>query len=144
MREEESILSIDEYGTKQWRNKDRVLHRIDGPAIEYTNRDKEWHKNGKLHRIDGPAVEYGDGTKEWYKMGKLHRIDGPAVEYCNGNKAWWQNGKLHRIDGPAVYNGELKQFYLRGEYFKTKEAFFEALTPEEKEIALFSKAFLNA
>ena len=121
MREEESTFTIDENGTKQWRNKDRVLHRIDGPAVEYTNRDKEWHKNGKLHRIDGPAIEYG-----------------------NGNKTWYQMGKLHRIDGPAVYNGELKQFYLRGEYFKTKEAFFEALTDKEKEIALFSEAFLNA
>jgi hypothetical protein len=121
MREEESTLTIDENGDKYWRN-----------------------KKGKLHRIDGPAIELTNGTKYWYQNGVLHRIDGPAVEYGNGNKAWWQNGKLHRIDGPAVYNGELKQFYLRGEYFKTKEAFFEALTPEEKEIALFSENFLNA
>jgi hypothetical protein len=75
MHNEESILSIDEYGTKRWRN----------------------------------------------KMAKLHRIDGPAVEY-----------------------GEAKRFYLRGKYFKTKEAFFDALTDEEKSIALFSEDFHNA
>ena len=121
MRKEESTLTIDKYGTKQWRNKD-----------------------GEFHRIGGPAYESHNGDKGWFTKGRFHRIDGPAVEYGNGNKAWWQNGKLHRIDGPAVYNGELKQFYLRGEYFKTKEAFFEALTPEEKEIALFSEDFHNA
>ena len=99
MREEAPILTIDENGDKYWRNKE-----------------------GELHRIDGPAIEYGDGTKEWHKNGKLHRIDGPAVEYSNGIKHWYQNGVLHR----------------------TKEAFFEALNDEEKEIALFSEAFLNA
>ena len=77
------------------------------------------------------------------KAGKLHRIDGPAVE-MGGYKVWYHCGARHRIDGPAVYDGEVKQFYLRGQYFETKEAFFEALTDKEKEIALFSEAFLNA
>ena len=35
--------------------------------------------NGKLHRIDGPALEYSNGTKMWYYEGKQHRINGPAV-----------------------------------------------------------------
>jgi hypothetical protein len=120
MHNEESILSVDEYGTKQWRNKDGEFHRIGGPAYESHNGDKGWFTKGRFHRIDGPAVEI-DGYKVWY--------------HC---------GEKHRIDGPAVYEGEVRQFYLRGVHFKTKDAFFEALTPEEKEIALFSENFLNA
>lgn len=120
MHNEESILSVDEYGTKRWRNKD-----------------------GELHRIDGPAVESHNGDKGWFTKGRFHRIDGPAVEMV-GYKVWYHCGEKHRIDGPAVYEDEAKRFYLRGKYFKTKEAFFDALTDEEKSIALFSEDFLNA
>ena len=87
------------------------------------NGDKYWrNKEGKLHRIDGPAIEHRNGNKAWYQMGLKHRIDGPAIEFNSGVKHWYQNGVLHR----------------------TKEAFFEALSDEEKEISLFSEDFLNA
>jgi hypothetical protein len=46
-----------------------------------------------LHRLDGPAVEYADGDKWWYVDGKCHRLDGPAVEYSNGDKGWYINGE---------------------------------------------------
>ena len=46
-----------------------------------------------LHREDGPAVEWWDGSKEWYLNGKRHREDGPAIEYFFGNKYWYLNGK---------------------------------------------------
>ena len=48
--------------------------------------------NGQLHRIDGPAVESVDGDKEWWLNDQLHRIDGPAVESADGDKEWWLNG----------------------------------------------------
>ena len=32
-----------------------------------------------LHRVDGPAVEYPTGFKAYYMFGLKHRIDGPAV-----------------------------------------------------------------
>ena len=47
---------------------------------ERANRSKEWYLNGLLHREDGPAVEYADGDKYWYLNDKRHREDGPAVE----------------------------------------------------------------
>jgi hypothetical protein len=99
MRDEESVLRIDENGTKRWSN-----------------------KNGELHRVGGPAVEYGGGAgKIWYQNGKRHRIEGPAFEYMDGSKLW----------------------YLAGKFFENKEDFFDALTDEEKAIALFSKDFHN-
>ena len=46
-----------------------------------------------LHREDGPALEYADGSKIWYKKGKRHRLDGPAMEYSSGVKRYWIEGK---------------------------------------------------
>jgi hypothetical protein len=66
----ESMMEIDECGTKFWRN-----------------------SKGKYHRTDGPAVEYADGSKVWYVYGKLHRTDGPAIEFSNGDKEWWVQGE---------------------------------------------------
>lgn len=56
---------------------------------------------GKHHRLDGPAIEYSDGSKLWFQNGQRHRIDGPACEYANGDRTWFVNGNLHREDGPA-------------------------------------------
>lgn len=73
----------------EFKNKDGKYHRIDGPAVEYTNGDKKWYINGKLHRENGPAVELTNGNKHWYINGIRNRIDGPAVEYADGHKSWY-------------------------------------------------------
>lgn len=52
----------------------------------------EYRLNGMLHREDGPAVEWADGHKEWYEYGMLHRLDGPAIEWSSGNRTWFING----------------------------------------------------
>jgi len=52
----------------------------------------EYRLNDKLHRIDGPAIEYNDGDKEYYLDHKLHRLDGPAVDYSD-RKEWWIHGE---------------------------------------------------
>ena len=51
-----------------------------------------YNTQGKIHRVHGPAVEYSDGFRAWYQNGRLHRLDGPAVE-TNGGRAWYINGK---------------------------------------------------
>jgi hypothetical protein len=48
-----------------------------------------YYKDDKLHRMDGPAIEYTDGTKFWCINGGNHREDGPAVERPDGYKAWY-------------------------------------------------------
>ena len=103
-------------GTKEWSVNDK-LHRVDGPAVEYTDGSKEWYVNDKLHRVDGPAVEGASGYKEWWLDGRLHRTDGPAIEYASsGAKEWWLDGQRHRTDGPAVERADgAKMWYLRGE-----------------------------
>jgi hypothetical protein len=32
---------------------------------------KRWYLNGELHRVDGPACEYSDGYKSWYLNNQL-------------------------------------------------------------------------
>jgi hypothetical protein len=74
--------------------KNNVLHRVDGPAIEYSNGDEEWYFEGKLHRINGPAYISQSGKyKEWYEYGLIHRLDGPAVIFITGAVAWFYKGK---------------------------------------------------
>jgi hypothetical protein len=46
--------------------KKTVLHREDGPAVEYPNGDKYWFYNNKLHRSDGPAIEWANGQFGYY------------------------------------------------------------------------------
>jgi hypothetical protein len=108
---------------KKYEFEDRVewrlygyTHRVDGPAIEYHNGDKEWWFNGELHREDGPAIERTNGAVRWYKFGQLHRADGPATEFSSGYKGWW----------------------LMGLNFSSKEEWFKALTEEEKIAYLFN------
>ena len=62
---------VDVLGNSRWYKdaKCKILHRENGPAVECTNRHKEWLQNGQLHRIDGPAVEWWDGDKRWYING---------------------------------------------------------------------------
>ena len=92
------------------------------------NGTKVWYVNNKLHRIDGPAVEYSDGAKAWYVNGKCHRLDGPAVEWSDGSKVWYVNGKRHREDGPAIerVNGS-KEWYVNGKWFYAPEEWAEAV-----------------
>jgi hypothetical protein len=64
-------IEIDKYGSKFY-FKDKamnILHREDGPAIEYASGTKAWVLNNRLHREDGPACEYADGSKYWYLNG---------------------------------------------------------------------------
>ena len=97
------------------RHYNKVLHRVDGPAIEGNDGSKLWYINGKLHRTNGPAAEWANGSKEWHINGELHRTDGPAVEWADGSKFWYINGKYHRTDGPAIEWADGSKFwYING------------------------------
>ena len=86
-------LTVDEFGTRTYRNSSGQLHRQHGPAVECADGYKEWYQNDQLHRTTGPALEYGDGARMWYQNDQIHRTTGPAVEWSNGTKEWWLNGR---------------------------------------------------
>jgi len=83
-----------------------VLHRENGPAVEWLNGDKSWYKEGELHRDDGPACESVNGSKYWYKEGKRHRLDGPACESVNGFKFWYIEGEMYTEEN---FNKKIKE-----------------------------------
>ena len=122
-----------------WKDEAGRLHRVDGPAIERINGTNEWYLNGRLHREDGPAVNKYNGTTMWYFNGVLHRVNEPAITIPNEKKEWWFEGNRHRVDGPAVeYKNGSKSWYVKGIYFPSKEAWFNALTKEEQIAYLFN------
>ena|SRR5579859_1240760 len=92
-KKNQSICEISLTGTKCW-YLDNKLHRLDGPALEYSNGDKYWFLNDQLHREDGPAIEYATGSRFWLFHNQRHRLDGPAIEYADGRKCWYYYGKL--------------------------------------------------
>jgi hypothetical protein len=47
------------------------LHRVNGPAVIGNGR-KEWWFNGLLHREDGPAIEYDNGRVKYWIHGVPH------------------------------------------------------------------------
>ena len=104
---------VDQKDNKRWYLNGK-LHRVDGPAIEYSDGGKVWCTDGKMHRLNGPAVEYYNGEEEWFIHGKLHREDGPAINFNNGGEEWFFKGRRHRISGPAI---TYAQTYAQG---KTK------------------------
>jgi len=72
-----------------------TYHFQDGSLWKYTDPGiTKWFHNGQLHRVNGPAVELGNGDKEWYYEGQLHRDDGPAVERADGTKVWCWRGEV--------------------------------------------------
>ena len=60
--------------------------------------NKFYYINNVLHREDGPAIEFTSGNKHWYKYGKLHRENGPAVEDADGYKGWYLNDEFYGYD----------------------------------------------
>ncbi len=56
------------------------------------------------------------GHYNWLVNGVLHREDGPAIEYKNGTKKWWLNGR----------------------YYYFQEEWFDKLTSEQQEKALWN------
>jgi hypothetical protein len=55
----------------------------------YEDRTYWFNENGQLHRLNGPAIEYSSGSEQWYQNGKRHRTDGPAVEWSDNYKEYW-------------------------------------------------------
>jgi hypothetical protein len=119
--------TIDEYGTKYWRNDKGELHREDGPAIETIDKNRFWYQNNLKHRFDGPAIELSNGTKIWYFVGfKLNCINNQdfllflSKPICLTNnwyhKIWYNaRGNIHREDGPAIeYSNGDKSWFING------------------------------
>ena len=61
--------TVDEVGTKRYRNSRGDLHRSHGAAVIYTDGTEYWYQDGLRHSTYGPAVIYADGLSFWYLHG---------------------------------------------------------------------------
>ena len=61
--------TVDEDGTKRYRNSHGNLHRAHGAAVIYTDGTEKWYLGGLRHSTYGPAVIYADGISFWYLHG---------------------------------------------------------------------------
>ena len=132
---------VDEHGTRRYYNKDNILHRTNGPAVEYADGTKRWLQDGQYHRIDGPAMEYPTGDNRWFINGKelteaefnqaskvtMSEQDvfdalKYRIEVDTRGTRWYRNvmGQLHRIGGPAVlYSTGAKHWYQNNRLHRT-------------------------
>jgi hypothetical protein len=70
------------------------------------------------HRVNDPAVIYSNGTREWYVNNFLFNFKKPSVIYSNGDCEYWHFGMRHRDDGPAVIIGNKQYWYSYGKFEK--------------------------
>jgi len=89
-------------------NKDIYMNKTKMYIDEFGNKIFE-NSKGELHRLDGPAIEYSDGSKLWYKEEKQHRTDGPAVEYAHGDKFWYILDKMLKEKGFNLWIQRIKK-----------------------------------
>lgn len=102
-------VEIDSALTERWYKKGTdILHRLNGPAVKFTDGYEAWYFEGKWHRDGGPAIEWADGSKEWYQNDLYHREDGPAVEGFDGRKEYWYQGQRIHCSSDEEYKRLLK------------------------------------
>ena len=78
----------DSYGNTYYYNDLNQYHREDGPAIEETNGNKCWYRNGQYHREDGPAVEFADGRKEYWILGIQYKTNKDYLQRLKLKSFW--------------------------------------------------------
>ena len=90
--------TVDEIGTKRYRNSRGELHRAHGAAVIYTDGAEYWYQDGLRHSAYGPAVICADGLMCWYLHGD--RMSEPewkrAVAIMNARR--WVNQIRLRVN----------------------------------------------
>jgi len=70
----------------------KKVQKITGEGYEFLGgyKNKAFYLNGLLHRVDGPAIEWADGSQFWYLHGILLTKEAHKKMM---NKQWYLNGK---------------------------------------------------
>jgi hypothetical protein len=73
----------------------------------YPNGAKYWYLNDVIHREDGPAIEYADGSKYWYLENVDYTESGHKEEMERRYNTC--NGKIVTIEGKKYELTEIEQ-----------------------------------
>lgn len=88
-----------------------------------------------LHREDGPAMEYADGSKMWYFNGNRHREDGPALIREDGTEHWYLNGEAV-TEEEVMGSKDNKDYQVGGDHYAKQSIqpwdYMEACMSEEE------------
>jgi hypothetical protein len=82
----------------------KVLEWLDKNPIEQVIRFRdriEYRSEGKLHRVDGPAIEFTDGRKLYYEHGEKITFE----EFTNNKRSYYI--KKMKEDGTKQVQGDL-------------------------------------
>lgn len=74
--------------------------------------DKFHYYNKLLHKADGPSIEFSSGRREWYYNGVRHRENGPALEFPDGSKHWYYKGKLVDVNSQQEFEKFIKLIFF--------------------------------
>ncbi len=107
-RFDDSTLRVDGSGTHFWHDQEGRLHRTDGPAIEWTNGDREWWVRARLHRIDGPAVERADGRCGWWINGREITDEGQFLVEASTVRVLDRPLSAHEIEAMWMACGDVR------------------------------------
>ena len=67
LQQEVAPVEVVKPAIKDKSRKKRAEQKVEPIIDQYGT--KRWYLNGKLHRLDGPAIEYSGGDKEWWLNG---------------------------------------------------------------------------
>lgn len=113
----------------------------------YSDSSIRWSRNKVRHRVNGPAVINVIGTRMWYTNGICDRKDGPAIVRKDGSLVWYLDGNRHRTDGPAVIavnEGTLAYgWYIHGSQCVTFEQFKLLTDISDEELAIIVLKYGN-
>lgn len=74
--------------TKYQKDRD-IPEDFTGIAV-FPSGTRKHFKNGLLHRVGGPAIEWSTGAESYYFEGLHHRRDGPAFKISEEGKKKWK------------------------------------------------------
>lgn len=84
--------------------------------IKVTNHGQAWCQYDQFHRLDGPAIEYADSEKQWNRYGKEYRAEGPKFEIRNGNRFWYFKCKFNYVK--SLFKKNFKIFFRFHKFHK--------------------------
>lgn len=90
-------------------------------------------RNGWPDREDGPALVYSNGQKEYIRNGQRHRNphEGPAVIFPNGKGDYWEHGRRLKDFCQKLLNVRCLNWVYFLFYAKSERRFYVPALPKQ-------------
>jgi hypothetical protein len=111
-------MSIQEGKSQRWFDEQGLLHRENGPAVEYADGGGEWWIHGHRQTKNGQStIVTPCGTQIWVIDDQLHRDQEPAIIGVANRQEWWVHGHRSRENNqPAIEDSGRKEWWVNDIY----------------------------